>query len=313
MLFSTDGQNISTNCRSRHSNLCTAGHSKILPSKPHSLIPRYWEQTTVYQFHPINRFACPASPALLYWWCGLIAYSTLNVIIKLHTNERCCFECKLSLHSEASGLSRLAMHGFDLQHQNPLEHTRSVRNSLQEGIINSTVYHCTSMSWWKPWWFWIGSPLKHAMYCSASELQTGRKLLAATDDRFNFYTKSYPGRNVMVCKSCDGTNLQGATVAGAVDGNFKIFVIDSGIIIRSVISHFLQVDHKMHAGRDCSVILVIWPERPLACQLQSWLLKSQIKISLCVVWPSARFCSRPVLCTHVHLPYIHVLLRISCL
>ena len=66
-------------------------------------------------------------------------------------------------------------------------------------------------------------------------ISTGRKLLAATDDRFQFYTKEYPNKNVMVCKTCDATNLQGATVAGTVDGGFEIFVIDSGIITRQVL------------------------------------------------------------------------------
>lgn len=51
------------------------------------------------------------------------------------------------------------------------------------------------------------------------QVKTGRKLLAATDDRFNFYTQQYPNKNVMVCKRCDATNLQGATVAG---DNFQL-------------------------------------------------------------------------------------------
>ena len=69
-------------------------------------------------------------------------------------------------------------------------------------------------------------------------LTTGRKLLAQTDERFRYYTGAYPNKNVMVCKKCDGANLQGVTVAGAVDRGFKIFVFDSGIISNRVSCSF---------------------------------------------------------------------------
>lgn len=53
-----------------------------------------------------------------------------------------------------------------------------------------------------------------------------RSLLAATDDRFNFYSGLYPDLNVMVCKDCSGS-LNPSTV-DADDGGFHIFVGGAG-------------------------------------------------------------------------------------
>lgn len=60
-------------------------------------------------------------------------------------------------------------------------------------------------------------------------------LLAATDDRFNFYKKQCTGKNVMVCKDCTpGNDVKNANPSGQEDKGFHVWCLESGTITRAV-------------------------------------------------------------------------------
>lgn len=66
---------------------------------------------------------------------------------------------------------------------------------------------------------------------------TGRQLLAQSNDRFNFYKKAddCENKSIMVCKSCTAANLQGTSLQ-TQDGGFNVWCFDSGDITNDVSS-----------------------------------------------------------------------------
>lgn len=74
----------------------------------------------------------------------------------------------------------------------------------------------------------------------------GRKLLAATDNRFQFYTNEFPNKSVMVCKpnQCDASGLTSVDVGGAEDGGFQIWVFCKGTIVNKVSEPLKRSDYR---------------------------------------------------------------------
>lgn len=85
-----------------------------------------------------------------------------------------------------------------------------------------------------------GSVRDYALKCRPLDGESmdheGRKLLAQSDDRYNFYKNSDTCKaksSLMVCKSCTATNLSGVSLSTR-DGGFSIWCFDSGDITNNV-------------------------------------------------------------------------------